>query len=262
MLPEHLRCFVSLRAPAILCACWLGCVSAATTESATEPVDDTLARSIVEKADRIRFPEVGFEVNVAIHVVNDGNVTDTRAYQILSKGNENTIVIATEPASERGQVMLMKGRDLWVFLPTVSQPVRLSVSQRLTGQIANGDLARANFTGDYNPHVLRTETIDGEKHYVLELSAVDRSVTYHRVVYWVNASNFHPYKAEFYSLSDRLLKTARYENFRQLAGRMRPTRLVLRDALHENEHSVLDYSAMKLRDLPDRMFSKDYMKRL
>jgi len=31
--------------------------------------------------------------------------------------------------------MLMRGRDLWVFLPNVSQPVRLSLSQRLTGQV-------------------------------------------------------------------------------------------------------------------------------
>ena len=30
-----------------------------------------------------------------------------------------------EPASERGQIMLMKGHDLWIFLPSVSQPVRL-----------------------------------------------------------------------------------------------------------------------------------------
>ena len=43
--------------------------------------------------------------------------------------------------------MLMRGNDLWVFLPSVSQPVRLSLSQRLTGQVANGDLARANFSG-------------------------------------------------------------------------------------------------------------------
>jgi hypothetical protein len=34
--------------------------------------------------------------------------------------------MVTEPASERGQIILMKGRDLWVFMPDVSQPIRLS----------------------------------------------------------------------------------------------------------------------------------------
>ncbi len=87
-------------------------------------------------------------------------------------------------------------------------------------------------------------------------------MTYHRVLYWVKQANFHPVKAEFFSASDRRLKTARYENFRQLGGKIRPTRLVLRDALHEGDESVLDYSGLKLRDLPDKVFTKDYLKRL
>jgi outer membrane lipoprotein-sorting protein len=181
---------------------------------------------------------------------------------VLSKGPENTVVMVTEPASERGQILLMKGRELWVFLPNVSQPVRLSLSQRLTGQVANGDLARANFTGDYNARLLRTDTIDGEKYNVLELIAIDRSVTYPRVVYWVRESNSAPYKAEFYSLSNRLLKTCTYENYEKMAGKLRPTRLVMEDPLHAGDRSVLEYSAMKLRDIPDKVFTKDYLKRL
>jgi outer membrane lipoprotein-sorting protein len=243
----------------------IGCVvpmQGARAQSPAEPQDDALARTIVEKADHIRFPQEGFEVDVEVKAYSGGEVVETRGYRVLSKGNENTIVMVTEPASERGQIMLMRGRDLWVFLPSVSQPVRLSLSQRLTGQVANGDLARANFAGDYAPRLLRTDTIDGESYYALELNAIDRSVTYHRVLYWVKQANFHPYKAEFYSLSDRHLKTARYENFRQLAGSMRPTRLILEDALRKGEESVLDYSGMKLRDLPDKLFTKDYLKRL
>jgi outer membrane lipoprotein-sorting protein len=224
--------------------------------------EEKLAREIVERADRIRFPEEGFQVDVAIANSDGGQVTDTRQYRVLSKGNENTIVMVLEPAVDRGQIMLMKGRDLWVFLPNVSQPVRLSLAQRLTGQVANGDIARANFTGDYTPKVLRAEKVDGEDHYVLELIAVDRTVAYHRVLYWVKQKTFAPHKAEFYSLSDRLLKTARYENFQQMAGRPRPTRLVMQDALRKGEESVLDYSGMVLRQLDDKIFTRDYLKRL
>lgn len=85
--------------------------------------------------------------------------------------------------------------------------MRLSLAQRLTGQVANGDLARANFSGDYTPKLLRSETIDGENHHVLELNAVDRSVTYQRVLYWVKQKNSYPFKAEFCSVSGRLLKS-------------------------------------------------------
>jgi outer membrane lipoprotein-sorting protein len=224
--------------------------------------DDGQAATIVEKADQVRFPKESFEVNVSIGTSTDGGEADVRKYRVMSKGNENTIVMVTEPASDRGQIMLMKGRDLWMFLPAVSQPVRLSMAQRLTGQVANGDVARANFSGDYRAKVLRVEKVDGESTYVLELTAVDRSVTYQRVIYWVRQANNWPYKAEFYSLSERLLKTCHYQNFKPLAGRLRPTRMVMQDALRKGEESVLEYSDMRIKDLPDRMFSKDYLKRL
>jgi outer membrane lipoprotein-sorting protein len=235
---------------------------AQSVDASTASSDDSLARSILEKADEIRFPQEGFQVDVSVVTSSSGKTTEERRYRVLSKGNDNTVVLVTAPASERGQILLMKGRDLWVFLPDVSQPVRLSLAQRLTGQVANGDLARANFTGDYAPRLLRTDTIDGERYYVLELVAVDRGVTYQRVIFWVNQANSWPYKAEFYSVSNRLLKTCSYENFEKLTGKLRPTRLVMEDALHKGEQSVLEYSAMKLRDLPDKVFTKDYLKRL
>jgi outer membrane lipoprotein-sorting protein len=231
-------------------------------QDAPPPVDDPKARRIVEEADRIRFPGEGFQVDVAIVTTGKDKDPDERKYRVLSKGNDSTIVMVTEPPSEKGQILLMKGRELWVFLPNISQPVRLSLSQRLTGQVANGDLARANFAGDYDARVLRTDAIDGESYNVLELNAVDRSVTYQRVLYWVRESNSSPHKAEFYSASHRLLKTCTYTNFERMAGKMRPTRLVMEDALRSGEQSVLDYSAMKLRDLPDKVFTKDYLKKL
>lgn len=239
-------------------------ILALTGLAAAEPLsaEDSQARSILQKSDEIRFPSHAFQVDVDIASTTSGEATEKRKYRILSKGNENTVVMILEPASERGQIMLMKGRDLWIFMPNVSQPIRLGLAQRLTGQVANGDLARANFTGDYTPKLLRVDKLDGEDYYVLDLLAVDRSVTYHRVLLWVNKSNYRPRKAEFYSLSGRLLKTSAYENFETMAGKQRPTRMLIQDALKSGDTSVLEYSNMKLRDLPDKVFSKDYLKKL
>jgi len=220
------------------------------------------AQSILEKSDEIRFPRESFQVDVDIKTTTSNQQIDARKLRVLSKGNENSIVMTIEPASERGQTMLMRGRELWIFMPSVSQPIRLSLSQRLTGQVANGDIARANFTGDYNPTLLRIETINDENYYVLELIGVDRSVTYQKVLLWVQQSNYWPYRAEFYSLSDRLLKTSNYENFEMLLGQVRPTRLVMEDALRKDEISVLEYSVMELRDFPDKVFTKNYLKRI
>lgn len=223
---------------------------------------DAQAKSILEKADEIRFPRTGFQVDIDVTSSANGDVTEKRRYRVLSKGNANTVVMVTEPASERGQIILMKDNDLWVFLPDVSQPVRLSLSQRLTGQVANGDLARANFAGDYTPRLLKSESIGGQNYHVLELIAATRGVTYHRVLYWVNQANNRPHKAEFYSVSNRLLKTCLYENYQQMHGAVRPTRLVMQDALRKGEQSVLEYREMKARDLPDRVFTKEYLRRL
>ncbi|WP_422900464.1 outer membrane lipoprotein-sorting protein [Propionivibrio sp.] len=239
-------------------------ISPCQAEDTTPPaqVQDAEARAIVEKADLVRFPAEGFQVDVGITSTQSGETLESRKYRVLSKGNSNTVVMVTEPASERGQIMLMKGRDLWVFMPDVSQPIRIALSQRLTGQVANGDLARANFAADYNPTLLRSEKIGNDNYHVLELIAVDRSVTYQRVVYWVRQKDNWPFKAEFYSLSNRLLKSCKYENYQTMEGRPRPTRLVMEDALKSGEQSVLEYKNMKLRDLPDKVFTKDYLKKL
>jgi len=223
---------------------------------------DAEAQAIVEKADQIRFPVEGFQVDVAITTTLADKSSEFRKYRVLSKGNESTVVMVTEPASERGQIILMKGRDLWVFMPEVSQPIRLSLAQRLTGQVANGDLARANFAGDYYPRIVGSETIGNEQYHVLELKAVDRGVTYQRVMYWVSKKSYWPLKAEFYSLSNRLLKRCSYESYQMMAGNVRPTRLVMEDALKLGEQSVLEYQGMNLRDLPDKIFTKDYLKKL
>jgi len=232
--------------------------SAATTEKG----DEALARSIVERADAVRFPRESFQVEVTVKSRSGDDEFEPRVYRVSSKGNDNTIVQTLAPANERGQNMLMRGRDLWIFMPSVSQPVRLSLSQRLTGQVANGDLARANFSGDYDATIGGTEQIDGKEYYVLELVASQRGVTYPKVKYWVQKSNLHPYKAEFYSVSGRLLKTCSYADFGQLGGRVRPTKLVLTDALKPADVSVMTYSDLRRVELPDRFFTKDYRKKL
>jgi len=243
-----------------------GATLAFSTPAAGQPPaageSDQAAREIVQRADEIRFPVQGFQVDVRIRNFDGKEADEARDYRVLSKGNDNTIVMTLAPAAERGQILLMKGRDLWLFLPEVSQPVRLSLAQRLTGMVANGDIARANFAGDYAARMTGTEKIGDQPCYVLELTAIDRSVTYQRVKYWVRQSTYFPVRAEFYSLSDRLVKTASYENPRQLAGRLRPARLVMVDALRPDSRSEMDYDDMKLRELPDKVFTKEYLKKL
>ncbi len=220
------------------------------------------SEQILEHSERIRFPDRGFQVDVRVTSTSSGRDAEIRQYRVLSKDNENTLVMTMAPAVDRGQILLMKSNDLWLFMPAVSQPIRLPLSQRLTGQVANGDLARARFLGDYAAKLVRTDMIDGEEYYLLELNAARRGVTYRRVLYWVHTPTSRPFKAEFYSVSKRLLKTCYYQNYETVLGKVRPTRLVINDALRQGNQSVLDYSNMQFRDLPDKVFTKQYLKKL
>ena len=246
---QILRCLATLAFAALLCS--------------PPPAigEDPPPKEIVSRADAIRFPQTAYEVNVTVTSTVSGR-QEARKYQILSKGNDRTLVITMDPPADRGQVLLMKDRDLWLYVPSLSQPIRLPLSQRLTGQVANGDLARANFASDYNATIVRTEEIEGSPHWVLELTAIDRGQTYNRLLYWVEKKTFSPYKAEFYGLSGKLLKSCRYENFVNAGGARRPSRVLMEDALAGGGASTLDYAGFKVKDIPDKYFSKDYLKKL
>jgi outer membrane lipoprotein-sorting protein len=220
------------------------------------------ADAFVAAADAIRFPTEPFQVEVKVTTTGKSG-QGVHAYQVLQKGHDNSVVRTTAPASEKGQVMLLKGADLWVFMPQVSQPVRLPLSQRLTGQVANGDLARANFSGDYKATLIKEEVVAGKKCAQLELTAARKGVTYQRVLYWVEIATKRPVKVEFYTVSKRLMKSGVYQEFKDIGGGViRPARLVLTDALRQGEQSVLQYSGLKKREIPDKVFTKEFLRKL
>lgn len=219
------------------------------------------AEEILKRADEVRNPQLDYTVEVIVTNIKPDKKNVVK-YEVLVKGRDKTIIKTVEPAADRGTSLLMVNYDLWVFLPTISQPLRISLQQRLIGEVANGDIARANFSGDYGPKILKIENINGKEHYVLELIAKDERVTYHKVMLWVQKDNFHPLKAEFYAVSGRILKTCEYENYKKLAGKLRPTRLVLIDALKPTHQSLIEYDDMKITGLPEKWFTKDHLKKI
>src|SRR5512133_2391761 len=115
----------------IVAACALTLQPAAV---AADAPDATAVREMLVRADRIRFPAEAFQVDVAITTSAPDTDPEERAYRILSKGNDKTLVQTTAPAVDRNQILLMRDHDLWAFLPNLTQPIRLPLSQRLTGQ--------------------------------------------------------------------------------------------------------------------------------
>ncbi len=221
-----------------------------------------VAEEILKQADQVRNPAVDYTVTVSVTSKKPNGNEKKAVYEVMASGRDKAVVKTLKPSIDKGRVLLMRGKDLWAFLPSVSKPLRVSFRERLIGEVANGDLARVNFYGDYEPKLLRSEVLDGKTCYVLELTANAEEVTYSRVVLWVEHETYHPRRAEFYAVSGRLLKTCSYAKYQEMAGRLRPTQLMMSDATVKGQHSILEYEQMTVAALPEKYFTKDYLKRL
>lgn len=224
--------------------------------------DNLSAAMILKKTDEVRRPIKDYRVTARIISKRPGKKDRTAIYEVLLKGDDKTIIKTLAPEMDRGTSLLMLKYDLWVFMTTISKPLRISMQQRLFGEAANGDIARVNFSGDYEPVLEDIVMINGKKFYLLELKAKSEKVTYNRIKLWVMKETFFPLKAQFFAFSGKMLKTCYYTNYKEILGRVRPTRLVLDNPLIDGQRSIIDYTDMRLEAFSDKLFTKQYLKKL
>jgi hypothetical protein len=95
--------------------------------------------------------------------------------------------------------------------------------------------------------------INKEQCHVLELTANNRQTTYDRLLYWISEGQGVGVRAEFYSLSGKLLKYAEFEyaNRIDIQGKAVPfiSRMVITDALTD-ARTTLDYGQIKVQAIP------------
>jgi outer membrane lipoprotein-sorting protein len=220
------------------------------------------AAEIVRDADRYRRPADSFVWKITITSEEAKKAPTVDGFEVYVKGAGRSFVKFVAPPRNVGRSLLALGRDLWIYLPDAGKPVRIPFSQRLVGQVANGDIARADYAGDYDVTLTGEETIEGIACHVLQLKAKTKEVTYAAVKYWVAKDGRRPVKAEFYAGTGTLLKTGTFGSFKDVAGRSLATRLTLVDAIRKDRASVLDYGEVTVRDLPEKYFDKNFMKSL
>jgi outer membrane lipoprotein-sorting protein len=216
---------------------------------------------ILEKSDAIRNPQSDYTLLIKVTSHKPNRPPQVAEFKAYVKGREKSVVVSQAPAMDRGRILLMNGKNCWGYLPNVSKPLRISLQDRLVGEVANGDIARSNFSGDYDVVGITPSTLSSRKASVLELKAKTEDVTYGRILLTVEDVSYRPVMAEFYGFSGRLLKTCRYEDYKNLGGAVRPTRLVMTDAVAPDRWSDMQMSNMQIKELPERYFSKDYMKK-
>jgi len=229
----------------------------------TTPAVADEAADIVRDADRFRRPADSFVWKITITSQEAKKTPSVDAFEVFVKGSGRSLVKFVAPPRNVGRSLLALGRDLWIYLPDAGKPVRIPFSQRLVGQVANGDVARADYSGDYDATLLGEETADGVPCHVLDLKAKTKEVTYAGVKYWVSKDGRRPVKAEFYAATGTLLKTGTFDGFKEIVpGRVLATRLTLVDGIRKDKSSVLDYGSIVVRDIPEKYFDKNSMKSL
>ena len=209
--------------------------------------------ALLKQFDSLRNGWDSYVVRVSIRNYEEGKEDEEHLYEVYQKGAEKSYVEFLSPR-EKGQHLLMLGDDMWIYLPDTSRPVRITPLERLSGNASNGDVARTNYAADYNPVYLRTEKVGTEECYVLNLTAKRKGATYQQIAFWVRVQDARPVRAEFHLTSGKLIKSATFDDFMTVGGRAQLRRMTLYDEIRHNSHSVLEYSGIAPRELPDKLF--------
>ncbi len=219
-------------------------------------------KDILKHADQARGNLDGIIWNIMITTNEDGN--ESRGMTVKVKRN-NTLAKFTSPANMNGRMVLMVDRNMWFIRSGLKKPVSLSPRQKLLGDAANGDIASTNYVEDYAATLLGEETVLGEPCYVLDLKAKNKSVTYDRIKYWVSKERLVGVKAEFFTLSGKLFKTAefKYDNRIRANNEEAPfvSELIIRDAIQKDRVTTMTYSNIRIERIPDSTFNLNVLVR-
>lgn len=181
----------------------------------------------------------------------------TRGYDFLSE--------TRSPAKYKGQKLLMVSGNMWFHKPGLSKPVPIAPRQRLMGQAAYGDIAATNYAEDYEGDIVGEESVDGEPCLVFALKARERNATYDSVRYWVSVERGVGVRGEYFTVSGKLIKTARmtYGDVTKSDGSVKPfvSTIVITDAILQDNVTTLEFRDPKFEKLPDRLFNVNLLRR-
>lgn len=209
---------------------------AASGSAALDPAE------ILRKVDEVRNPAGSYEMRVRI---------GESFFVAWISGGNRTLVRTLEPARDRGRDLLMIGEEMWAYIPNLKRSVRVSLGQKLTGQAANGDISRMRWAEDYSA------TIEGqdEREWVLSLKAVRKGLTYDRLRVWVSRDGFRPSRAEYMTVSGKVLKHATFGAYKMMAGRVRPTEMEIVSAVSASDRSRLVVESMQQKSFAESAFN-------
>ena len=235
VLPEYHNKFFLLAAFMLLLS---------STQPALANID---AASILKQADAIRNPEEDFQMLVAISSAGG----EESEFKVMTKGNNRTIVETLAPRRDKGRDLLMVDENMWVFIPNLKRAVRVSLSQKLTGEAANGDISRMRWAKDYNAKIIGSD----EKTWTLMLEANKKGLTYEKIRAFIEKESYRPLRADYLTKYGKVLKNAEFRFYKKLAGKIRPSEILIKDAIKEHRFSNIVIKEMSIKSIPSSKFN-------
>lgn len=232
-------------APALLCALLLA--SAASHGAGPTPAE------ILARADRARAAWEEAVLTISVTTGVPGQPDRSGRFQVAVKGRDRTLVRFLSPGDE-GKLLVLRGKDAWLVLPTARNPIRVPKSHRVAGGFSVADVSRTRFDEDYEAVLEREEELDGLPCDVLRLTArKGRTVSYPVVRLWVDRKEGLNRRAVFLVASGKTARDVRFEAYRPFDGILSLSRLTVVDSLRPGRTEV-DYLSYQKRKLPDGLF--------
>jgi outer membrane lipoprotein-sorting protein len=214
---------------------------------------------LLQKIDRNLEPDSYEMYRKLINIEPDGKQKEFVLFMIR-KGNEKVAGVFLSPPSDKDRSMLRLGDNMWLYIPNVGKPVRITSLQSATGGVFNNaDILRIDFGAEYNVEQLQ-DTL-GE--YLFSLKAKTNSVAYDRLRLWADKKALLPTKIECLTEANMLIKTLHFKETKDFsAGIVRPSVIETDSPLYKGYKSIMIYAKIKRRSLKDEFFTINYMSKI
>ena len=214
---------------------------------------------ILRRVDQNMQPQSYEMYRKLINIEPDGSKKEFVLYTV-KKGDDKMVALFLSPASEKGRATLRLGDNMWLYIPNVGKPLRITSLQSVVGGIFNNsDILRLDYGVEYNAE----QITDNGDTYLLDLKAKTSAVAYDRLKMTVDVKSLLPTSIECYAVSGMLIKTLRYSKTQDFGeGLVRPSVLETDSPLHQGYRSVMIYAAIKKRELADEVFTLNYLSKV
>ena len=214
---------------------------------------------ILRQVDRNLNPESFEMYRKLINIEPDGTKKEFVMFSV-KKGKDKIASVFLSPASEKGRSTLRIGENMWLYIPNVGRPLRITSLQSVTGGVFNNsDIMRVDYSAEYNCEKIETT----DKGYTLYLKAKIKNVAYETVNMFLDSEKLLPTKIECYAASGMLIKNLYFKNIKDFGnGVVRPAIIETDSPLYKGYKSYIVFANVKKRELADEIFSLNYMSKI